>query len=81
GTELNDDKATLDQALAQGGVFERIVNDTAPAVDAIFTGHTHAKYAWKAPVPGTDRTRPILQTGSYGENIGQIVLKVDAAGD
>ncbi|MGC0369872.1 ExeM/NucH family extracellular endonuclease [Microbacterium sp. SLBN-111] len=81
GTEVGDEKATLDQALAEGGVFERMVNDTAPAVDAIFTGHTHAKYAWKAPVPGTDRTRPILQTGSYGENIGQVVLKVDDAGD
>jgi 5'-nucleotidase len=81
GTELGDSTATLEQALADGGVFERIVNDTDPAVDAIFTGHTHAKYAWEAPVPGEERTRPILQTGSYGENIGQIVLTVDEAGD
>ncbi len=30
------------------------------------------------PVPGvTGKTRPILQTGSYGENIGQVQLKVD----
>ncbi len=81
GTELGDANATLEQAVADGGVFARIVNDTDPAVDAIFTGHTHAKYAWEAPVPGAERTRPILQTGSYGENIGQIVLKVDEAGD
>ena len=25
------------------------------------------------------KTRPVLQTGSYGEFIGQIILKVDSA--
>lgn len=81
GSELGDADATLEQALAQGGAFASIVNDTDPAVDAIFTGHTHAEYVWDAPVPGGEGTRPILQTGSYGENIGQIVLDVDSDGD
>ncbi|OZD39122.1 multifunctional nuclease/2',3'-cyclic-nucleotide 2'-phosphodiesterase/5'-nucleotidase/3'-nucleotidase [Rhodococcus sp. 06-1477-1B] len=72
---------TFEKALAEGGPFARIVNDTDPAVDAIFTGHTHQKYAWNAPIPGREGTRPIVQTGSYGENIGQIVLNVDAQGD
>ncbi|MFN3950222.1 MAG: ExeM/NucH family extracellular endonuclease [Microbacterium sp.] len=69
--------ATLDDALAAGGAFERIVTKTDADVDAIFTGHTHEEYVWDAPVPGGDGTRPVLQTGNYGENIGQIVLTVD----
>ncbi|UYM07780.1 5'-nucleotidase C-terminal domain-containing protein [Solicola gregarius] len=71
--------ATLEDEVAQGGAFARIVNKTSPAVDAIFTGHTHKQYAWDAPVPGeAGETRPIVQTGSYGENIGQIELTVNA---
>jgi len=71
------DKSTLEQELAHGGAFASIVEDTSAAVDAIFTGHTHKLYAWEAPIPGTDRTRPIVQTGNYGENIGQVVLQLD----
>ncbi|MDU0367814.1 ExeM/NucH family extracellular endonuclease [Microbacterium sp. KSW4-17] len=68
---------TLEEAVAAGGAFAKIVNETDAAVDAIFTGHTHQKYAWNAPIPGEEGTRPIVQTGSYGENIGEIVLTVD----
>lgn len=72
--------ATIEQEIAAGGSFARIVNDTTPLVDAIFTGHTHKQYAWDAPIPGAaGETRPILQTGSYGEFIGQITLTVDTA--
>lgn len=71
------DGATLEQELAAGGPFATLVNDTSPAVSAIFTGHTHKEYAWSAPIPGTDRTRPVVQTGSYGERIGEITLTVD----
>ncbi|WP_434811343.1 ExeM/NucH family extracellular endonuclease [Microbacterium sp. bgisy189] len=71
------DGSTLDAELAAGGAFEAIVNDTSAEVDAIFTGHTHKEYVWSAPLPGTDRTRPIVQTGSYGANIGEVVLTVD----
>lgn len=70
---------TLDDELALGGAFARIVTDTAASVDVIFTGHTHKTYVWDGPIAGTDRTRPIVQTGNYGENIGQVVLTVDAA--
>ncbi|MFS0734875.1 choice-of-anchor I family protein [Microbacterium sp. 1P10UB] len=73
------EEASLEAELAKGGDFARIVQETSPAVDAIFTGHTHKKYAWAAPVPGeAAKTRPILQTGSYGENIGRITLSLDA---
>ncbi|WP_020693412.1 5'-nucleotidase C-terminal domain-containing protein [Aeromicrobium massiliense] len=69
---------TLEQEVADGGAFADIVTKTDPAVDAIFTGHTHKEYAWNAPVPGVaGKTRPVVQTGSYGERIGQVQLKVD----
>lgn len=81
GSGTGQATTTLEQALAAGGPFAEIVNETSPEVDAIFTGHTHQLYAWNAPIPGREGTRPIVQTGSYGENIGQIVLNVDADGD
>ena len=77
------DGATLEEEVAGGGAFADIVTKTDAEVDAIFTGHTHKQYAWDAPVPGNAReTRPVLQTGSYGEAIGEITLTVDpASGD
>jgi 2',3'-cyclic-nucleotide 2'-phosphodiesterase (5'-nucleotidase family) len=78
------ENATLEQELAlTGSAFARIVTETAAEVDAIFTGHTHKQYAWNAQVPGAAKgtTRPVLQTGSYGENIGQVVLSYDPATD
>jgi 5'-nucleotidase len=75
------DGATLEEEIAlTDSAFSAIVTDTSANVDAIFTGHTHKQYAWDAPIPGADgETRPILQTGSYGEFIGQITLSVDTA--
>ncbi len=73
------DGATLEEELAAGGAFAALVNDTSSTVDAIFTGHTHKEYAWSAEVPGTDRTRPVVQTGSYGANVGKITLTIDPA--
>lgn len=70
--------ATLEQEVAAGGPFAKLVSETSADVDAIFNGHTHKEYAWDAPVPGVEgKTRPIVQTGNYGENIGQIQLTVD----
>ncbi|MFJ6679505.1 ExeM/NucH family extracellular endonuclease [Microbacterium sp. NPDC091382] len=73
------DGATLEEEVAAGGAFGAIITDTSADVDAIFTGHTHKEYAWSAPIPGTDRTRPVVQTGSYGAKIGEITLTVDGA--
>jgi len=74
------ENATLEQELAlTDSAFAKIVTQTSAAVDAIFTGHTHKQYAWNAQVPGAAPgvTRPVLQTGSYGENVGQVVLSYD----
>ncbi|QAY64865.1 ExeM/NucH family extracellular endonuclease [Xylanimonas allomyrinae] len=75
------DGATLEQEVAAGGPFAEIVTDTDPRVAAILTGHTHKQYAWDAPITGTDRTRPIIQTGNYGEFVGHTSLTVDPATD
>ncbi|MET0523239.1 MAG: bifunctional UDP-sugar hydrolase/5'-nucleotidase [Nocardioides sp.] len=71
-----DGTKTLDENIAASDAFDRIVNDTDPRVDAIVTGHTHQKYAYDAPIPGGG-TRPVIQTGSYGANVGHITLTVD----
>ncbi|MDO9379867.1 MAG: bifunctional UDP-sugar hydrolase/5'-nucleotidase [Nocardioidaceae bacterium] len=68
---------TIDAEIARGGVFAKIATQTSAEVDAIFTGHTHKEYAFDGPVPGGTGTRPIVQTGSYGDNVGQIKLSVD----
>ncbi|WP_336716186.1 bifunctional metallophosphatase/5'-nucleotidase [Arthrobacter sp. USHLN218] len=68
--------ADLGAATAASPVFERIVNETSPEVDAIFNGHTHLAYTFDAPIPGSDGTRPVVQTGQYGENVGRIQLTV-----
>ena len=67
-----------DQEVAQGGEFADMATNLSPQVNAVFQGHTHQTYVYDAPVAGADTaTRPMLQTGSYGTNIGQVVLTVD----
>ncbi|MGO2634190.1 MAG: bifunctional metallophosphatase/5'-nucleotidase [Galactobacter sp.] len=69
------DGSTLEAELAHAGAFAKIVNETSADVDVIFTGHTHKEYAWEADVPGeAGKTRPVVQTGSYGENLGHVVM-------
>ncbi|MDQ0260958.1 ExeM/NucH family extracellular endonuclease [Sinomonas atrocyanea] len=74
------DGATLEAEIAAGGPFAKLVTQTSADVAAIFTGHTHKEYTWDGPVPGQPgKTRPVLQTGNYGENVGMIDLTVDLA--
>ena len=78
--EGTPDGATLEEEVAASPVFASIVNETSPLVDAIFTGHTHKAYAWDGPIPGQPgETRPVVQTGNYGENVGKVVLTVNLA--
>ncbi len=70
--------SSIEQEIAAGGPFAKMVTEVTPDVAAIFNGHTHKQYAWDAPVPGMPgKTRPIVQTGNYGEYIGQIRLTID----
>ncbi len=75
----------MEQEVAAGGPFAKLVKETTPDVAAIFTGHTHKEYAWDAPPvldangQPTGKTRPIVQTGNYGENVGSVTLTVDTA--
>lgn len=69
--------STYEKELAKGGEFAKMASLSAN-VDVIFNGHTHQVYAWDAPIPGQPgETRPIIQTGEYGNNVGQVVLTVD----
>ncbi len=82
GAPRSQSAATLDQQVADSAVFAEMVNDTSAAVDVILNGHTHQAYAYAAPVPGdASRTRAVVQTGSYGANIGQISLAYDTETD
>ncbi|WGH84800.1 5'-nucleotidase C-terminal domain-containing protein [Auritidibacter ignavus] len=61
---------------------DRIVNNTHPEADVIFTGHTHELYNVDAPVPGEEgKTRPVMQTGEYGSNLARVDFNVDAEGE
>lgn len=68
---------SLGAAVAASTAFASIVNDTSNKVDVIFNGHSHNAYAFDAPIPVVGGTRPIVQTGSYGGNIGQVQLTLD----
>jgi len=73
--------STFEAEVAKGGEFAEMVN-LDPVVDVVFNGHTHQTYAWDAPNPEGDlATRPFLQTGSYGSNIGQVVLTYNTTAD
>lgn len=78
GANTGED-STYEEEVAKGGEFAEMAN-LDPAVDVIFNGHTHQTYAWDAPIPGDEsNTRPILQTGQYADNVGQVQLTVDTA--
>ena len=68
--------------MAANAQFAEIVNDTSSDVDLIFNGHTHQAYAFQAPVPGEPgETRPIVQAGNYGTNLGKVVVTYDQDAD
>ncbi|MEV4343639.1 ExeM/NucH family extracellular endonuclease [Actinoplanes sp. NPDC049596] len=66
------------QALQNDPVFGDFTRVDAN-IDVIFSGHTHQPYAFEVPVPGTDRTRPVIQAEDYGLKVGQAVLTYDPA--
>lgn len=59
--------------------FGRIVNGADPEIDMIISGHTHLAYDFDVPIPGTDRTRPVISSGQYGAMYGHSTILVDPA--
>lgn len=57
--------------------FGRIVNGADANIDMIISGHTHLAYDHEIPIAGTDKVRPVISSGQYGENYAHTVLQVD----
>lgn len=57
--------------------FGSIVTGASADVDAIVSGHTHLQYDHDVPIPGTDRTRPVISSGEYGVAYGHTTISVD----
>ena len=47
---------------------------SVPGIDVVIGGHTHTEL--KEPILVNGRT-PVIQTGKYGENLGELVMTVD----
>lgn len=63
-------------------IFDKIVTETSPEVDAIFNGDSHRAYNFNAQVPGQDgEERPIIQTGSSAAFLGTTTLALGEDGD
>lgn len=55
--------------------FADIVRGLSDEVDAIFTGHTHQKFAHL--LPDGEVPLPVVGSGQYGENLAHVQLAVD----
>lgn len=62
-------------------VFGQIVAGIDPEFDAVFAGHTHQAHTHQIPVVGWPEglTRPVVQSGQYGQNLAHVTLEVDPA--
>jgi len=60
--------------------FARAVHGVTPDVSAILSAHTHQTYVHYVKPTGSEVARPVIQTGSYGFNLGHVQLTVAADG-
>ncbi|KQS14675.1 hypothetical protein ASG04_02200 [Curtobacterium sp. Leaf183] len=60
--------------------FAKAVHGVTPKVSAILSGHTHQTYVHNVVPDGGTVPRPVVQTGSYGFNLGHLQLTVAADG-
>jgi 5'-nucleotidase len=65
------------EAVTDDSAFGQIVTGANANVDAIISGHTHLAYDHDVPIPGTDRTRPVLSSGQYGEKYAHTTITID----
>lgn len=75
---VHEGAATVDIASAtDDSPFGQIVTGANANVDAIISGHTHLAYDHEIAIPGTDRVRPVISSGQYGEKYAHTLLSVD----
>ncbi|MFD0745836.1 5'-nucleotidase C-terminal domain-containing protein [Phytohabitans flavus] len=74
------ENTTSAEALANDPVFGKYTRVNA-TIDAIFSGHTHQPYAFKLPVPGSDKLRPVVQAEDYGLRLAKVDLTFDPTTD
>lgn len=68
--------ATLAENEATDTEFSDLVNNTSPAVDVLFTAHSHQAYTYAGPLPDGG-TRPVIQSSSFGRMLGEVRLGLD----
>ena len=68
-----DDAATCDTIANEQTEYGDLVRDASPKIDAILSGHTHMLDHCVI------NDRPVVQTGSYGENLSKLDIQVDTA--
>ncbi len=69
--------ATLESVTDTSTAFGRIVTGANEHIDGIVSGHTHLQYDVDVPIPGTDRTRPVIMSGEYGIAYGHTSIVID----
>ncbi|CAN5287286.1 ExeM/NucH family extracellular endonuclease [soil metagenome] len=75
---VHEGAATTDISSAtDDSPFGRIVTGADENVDAIISGHTHLAYDHEIPIPGTDRVRPVISSGQYGEKYSHTDISVN----
>ncbi len=68
---VHEGAATTDISSAtDDSTFGRLVTGADAEIDMIVSGHTHLAYNHDVPIPGTDRTRPVISAGQYGAMYG-----------
>ncbi len=77
---LHEGPASADH-VTDDATFGPLVSGLSDQVDAVFSGHTHQKFAVMQPVAGWAGgvQRPVVQSGSYGQNLAHVALTVDPA--
>jgi len=75
---VHEGAATADISSAtDDSPFGRIVTGSNENVDAIISGHTHLAYDHEIPIPGTDKLRPVISSGQYGEKYSHTSISVN----
>lgn len=72
----------IDSALQSNQEFNAVVTGADASIDAMFFGHSHLRANLSAPVPGDEgRTRPVVQSGNYGDTVGKVTLTSEGDGN